>query len=111
MSKTRNPDALIRIEDAIKVLCRKTCHPGVFCPDSYCVEMWDEFEDVERVDAAPLKHGRWKAVKDGEDDYKRICSCCGEEAPYDEFEDVYLIYPYCPWCGAEMYGEEGDNHD
>lgn len=54
MSKTRNPDALIRIEDAIKVLCRKTCHPGVLCPDNYCVEMWDEFEDVERVDAVPV---------------------------------------------------------
>ena len=54
MSKTRNPDALIRIEDAIKVLCRETCHPGMLCPDKYCAEMWDEFEDVERVDAVPV---------------------------------------------------------
>ena len=54
MSKTRNPDALIRIEDAIKVLCRETCHPGMLCPDNYCAEMWDEFEDVERVDAVPV---------------------------------------------------------
>ena len=54
MSKTRNPDALIRIEDAIKVLCRKYCCPGPLCPDGYCVEMWDEFEDVERVDAVPV---------------------------------------------------------
>lgn len=54
MSKARNPDALIRIEDAIKVLCRKYCCPGPLCPDGYCVEMWDEFEDVERVDAVPV---------------------------------------------------------
>ena len=54
MSKTRNPDALIRIEDAIKVLCRKYCYPGPFCPDNYCAEMWDEFNDVERVDAVPV---------------------------------------------------------
>ena len=50
MSRPRNPNDLIRIEDAIKVLCRKTCHPGVACPDIYCKEMWDEFEDVERVE-------------------------------------------------------------
>lgn len=100
MSKKLND--LIRIEDAIKVLCRKTCHPGVLCPDSYCVEMWDEFKDVERVDAIPVRHGWWKAVKADEDDYKRICSCCGEEAPFDESEDVYLLYPHCPWCGASL---------
>ena len=47
-------DDLIRIEDAIKVLCRKICHPGVVCPDGYCVEMWDEFNDIERVDAVPV---------------------------------------------------------
>ena len=55
MSKTRNPDALIRIEDAIKVLCRKTCHPGGACPDIYCKEMWDEFEDVERVEVVKCR--------------------------------------------------------
>ena len=54
MSKQRNPNDLIRIEDAIRVLCRRTCHPGVFCPDIYCTEMWDEFEDVKRVDAVPV---------------------------------------------------------
>ena len=54
MSRPRNPNDLIRIEDAIKVLCRKTCHPGIACPDIYCKEMWDEFEDVERVDAVPV---------------------------------------------------------
>ena len=55
MSRPRNPNDLIRIEDAIKVLCRKTCHPGMFCPDIYCKEMWDEFEDVERVEVVRCK--------------------------------------------------------
>ena len=55
MSRQRNPNDLIRIEDAIKVLCRKTCHPGIFCPDIYCKEMWDEFEDVERVEVVRCK--------------------------------------------------------
>lgn len=55
MSKTRNPDALIRIEDAIKVLCWATCCPGPRCPDGHCAKMWDEFEEVERVDAVPVE--------------------------------------------------------
>lgn len=77
MSKTRNPDALIRIEDAIKVLCREKCHPGALCPDNYCVEMWDEFEDVERVDAVPVvrckdcRFSDWYTAVDG----KRYCYC------------------------------------
>lgn len=53
MDKPHNFGALIRIEDAIKVLCRKTCHPGAFCPDVYCSEMWEAFDDVERVDVIP----------------------------------------------------------
>ena len=99
MSRPRNPNDLIRIEDAIKVLCRKTCHPGVFCPDSYCVEMWDEFKDVERVDAVPVKHGRWiyhpDWQADGECGYE--CSECGMGSDVD--------YPYCMLCGARMERE------
>lgn len=55
MSRRRKSNDLIRIEDAIKVLCRRVCHPGIFCPDSYCTEMWELFEDVERVDAIPIE--------------------------------------------------------
>ena len=62
------------------------------------------------VDAVPVVHGRWKAVKDGEDDYRRICSCCGEDAPYDESDDCYLLYLHCPGCGAKMDGK-GDGNE
>ena len=98
MSKTRNPDALIRIGDAINVLCCKRCYPGLFCPDSYCVEMWDEFEDVERVDAVPVRHGRWKD-KDGG---IATCSVCGDRW------GVWSVMKYCPNCGARMDGKDGD---
>ena len=54
------------------------------------------------TDAVPVVHGYWKAVTDDGIDYKRICSCCGEEAPFDESEDIYLLYPHCPWCGASL---------
>ena len=99
MSKTRNPDALIRIEDAIKVLCRETCYPGLLCPDSYCVEMWDEFEDVERIDAVPVVHGRW--IEDPDDDWGYRCSECGHLELYQ--------FDYCSSCGARMDGKDGDN--
>ena len=59
-----------------------------------------DIDDAPTVDAVPVAHGYWKAVTDDGIDYKRICSCCGEEAPFDESEDIYLIYPHCPWCGA-----------
>ena len=54
MSRRRRLNDLIRIEDAIKVLCRRVCHPGILCPDAYCKEMWELLEDVERVDAVEV---------------------------------------------------------
>ena len=57
---------------------------------------------VPAADAVPVVHGQWKAVTDDGEVYKRICSCCGKEAPYNEIEEVYLLYPHCPWCGASM---------
>lgn len=65
------------------------------------------YELGEKV--TPVKHGRWKAVTDDGDEYKRICSCCGEYAPFDEFDDAYLLYPHCPWCGARMDGKDGND--
>ena len=41
-------------ENAVKVLCRETCHPGVLCPDTYCVEMWEKFEDIPNEDVRPV---------------------------------------------------------
>lgn len=75
MSRQRNPNDLIRIEDAIKVLCRKTCHPGIACPDIYCKEMWDEFEDVEKVGVVRCKDCKyWKTVE-GVNLSKRVRFC------------------------------------
>lgn len=51
MNSLKNVNDRIRIGDALKVLCRKTCHPGAFCPDAYCDEVWDAFEGVERFKA------------------------------------------------------------
>lgn len=64
--------------------------------------------DAPAVDAVPVTTGTWKAVTDDGENYKRICTCCGKEAPFDELEGVYLIYPHCPWCGADMWKDGND---
>jgi len=108
MSKTRNPDALIRIEDAIKVLCRETCHPGMLCPDNYCVEMWDAFKDVERVDAVPVAHSEWIPKEKADTPYglEMECAKCG----FSVIVNDALYFKFCPNCGAKMDGKDGDGN-
>ena len=99
--KPKNLNDLIRIDDAIRVLCRKTCTPGAACPDIYCKEMWEAFEDVERVNAVPVRHGRW--IEDPDDDWGCRCSECGHLELYQ--------FDYCSSCGARMDGKDGEEHD
>ena len=55
------------------------------------------------------KKGKWIAVTEDGDVYKRICSCCGREAFFqnddpDELYDGgrYELSDFCPNCGADM---------
>lgn len=81
------------------------------------VAYMDDINALPTVDAVQVVHGRWKAVTEDMVTYKRICSCCGKEAPYDIrdedplSEGYYMLYPYCPWCGAKMDGKDGDGHE
>ena len=45
---------LIRCEDAIKEICKRTCTPGVLCPDAYCKEVKEWITDDMVVDAVPV---------------------------------------------------------
>ena len=45
---------LIRLVDAVWLLCKKTCTPGIACPDAICCEMWEEFKDIPSVDAVQI---------------------------------------------------------
>lgn len=45
---------LIRLVDAVWLLCKKTCTPGIACPDAICCEMWEEFKDIPSVDAVQV---------------------------------------------------------
>lgn len=62
------------------------------------------------------KRGKWIAVTEDGDVYKRICSCCGQEAFFqnddpDELYDGgrYELSDFCPHCGADMREEKNDN--
>lgn len=60
----------------------------------------DLFDDIQTVDAEPVRHGRWIEV-DSPGDCCYRCSECGF------IRDAYLldISNYCPKCGAKMDGE------
>lgn len=45
---------LIRCEDAIKEICKRTCTPGVLCPDAYCKEVKEWITDDMVVDAVTV---------------------------------------------------------
>ena len=58
--------------------------------------------DVPTADVAEVRHGRW-IIND--EDYWTKCSVCEFEY-FDEQEDIYNTYRYCPHCGARMGGDE-----
>lgn len=94
---------LIRCEDAIKEICKRTCTPGVLCPDAYCKEVKEWITDDMVVDAVPVVHGEWRETwasgLDGVRRWSWCCSECGYEPYY--FHDVHTLN-YCPNCGAKM---------
>lgn len=68
-------------------------------------------QSVQQMDAAQpeRKRGKWIAVTEDGDVYKRICSCCEQEAFFqnddpDELYDGgrYELSDFCPHCGADM---------
>lgn len=106
MSKIKNPNALIRIGDAIKILCCKNCYLGPLCPDAYCIEMWEPFEDVERVDAASVVHGQWIDIDSETYTWKIRCNKCGHERSMMSTGQTYPMY--CENCGARMDGKDSE---
>ena len=75
------------------------------------------FDKIKALPSAQpeRKKGKWVAVTEDGDVYKRICSCCGQEAFFqnddpDELYDGgrYELSDFCPHCGADM---KEDDHE
>lgn len=96
--------------------CEKHCR----CSNEYCDKESCPIWKAPAADVAPVVPGRWTAQcvveTDGgwtlEDmpynEYQHsnpICSICRKTALLDGGED-YVASPYCPNCGAKMYGDE-----
>lgn len=69
---------------------------------------WDDviarLDAQPTIDAAPVKHGKWKAAKAGGPNYPfwdSRCSECGYTTSM-----VIRNWSYCPQCGAKMDLEE-----
>lgn len=66
---------------------------------------WDDamniVEEMSKVDAAPVVHGRWISKSEEGLYGPAYCSICDFELRIDDT-------PYCPMCGAKMDGERRD---
>lgn len=97
VSVTAFPDA-----DYIKNLCQNPANSedwlGGVCDAINAVE------EVNAVDAVPVRHGRWKSVKAGVSNnypfWDSKCSECGYTTAMTQ-----IGWMYCPHCGAKMDGD------
>ena len=53
------------------------------------------------IEAAPVRHGKWKHIPEEPFEGYYVCSVCNEQAEVSSFEQ-WLLTDYCPFCGAKM---------
>ena len=58
-----------------------------------------DIDQIKRVDAVEVVHGRWIGEKGGYM-WRENCSVCGNPV-YNKIKS----YNYCPYCGAKMDGD------
>lgn len=105
-------DEYITREDAMWAACKALCHPGVLCPDNYCIEVRKVFDAIPAADVAPVVRGRWIESYSGWTPTKK-CSACGVH--FTQFpmktvvkgEPIKPVLNFCPACGAKMEVQNG----
>lgn len=76
-------------------------------------ELADYIDDMEEVDAEPVRHGEWIVERVDANQTKFYCSecerrvLCGNDYFMKPTKHVANIYPYCH-CGAKMDGGKQD---
>ena len=59
----------------------------------------NDIDEFPAADVRENRHGRW--IKQNPLVDTEECSLCGYNVIDEEFET-----PFCPWCGADMRGED-----
>ena len=85
---------LIRCEDAIKEISKRTCTPGVLCPDAYCKEVKEWITDDMVVDAVPV----------------RCKNCTHYNAGYECLIDGYGVERDPEWFCGDGERKDGDGN-
>ena len=88
---------LIDKQDAIRVI-----DDMLMEEEQYKVWLKLGINNLKPVDAQPVRHGQWDYVTVVDDGFWR-CSNCGTPS---EASGANLLYKYCPFCGADMRGEQ-----
>lgn len=65
-------------------------------------------ETFPAVDAAPVVHGRWVEIDEGDGDRSYNCSVCGEKWWLADGGPAENHMNYCPRCGAILDGGDDD---
>lgn len=63
-------------------------------------------ESIPSAEVQEIRHAYWKR-QPGKDP-EAVCSACGREVVYQIIDDKWAFENFCPHCGAEMKGENGN---
>ena len=56
----------------------------------------------------PVRHGRW--IQSKTVPYYHYCSRCGVPQKMEKSCNIYVLKPYCPYCGSKMDGGKDDEN-
>ena len=64
---------------------------------------------IERIGKLePVQHGRW--IQSKTVPYYHYCSRCGVPQKMEKSCNIYVLKPYCPYCGSKMDGGKDDEN-
>ena len=76
------------------------------CPLHIAAEIDMNIDLMPKVDAVPVKHGRWNC---SDDVYENaVCSVCGWDTT-EPWVHIKEWFQFCPNCGADMR-KDGDSN-
>ncbi len=86
------------VADDLKDLIKSGMYPSIiaekFVPLVHAIQM------LPRIEAEPVRRGKWLLENIGKPNEHCVCSECGTQVDSDE------AWHYCPNCGAKMEEQE-----